>query len=145
MKHVLSLLGIVDVYIARVAAGTSADTTDGAPGVIAAPHRAYNLIALGNGAAAKLGEGILLSGQYARLRRQAVPEWHRSMFLHMPQQPQRRDACHPHGRSRARRLLRAGLLEALRGAARPEIRQVWWQRRGRKADKRTGRSRGYWL
>ena len=31
----------VDVYIVRVAAGTSADTTDGAPGVIAAPHRAY--------------------------------------------------------------------------------------------------------
>ena len=53
----------VDVYIVRVAAGTSADTTDGAPGVIAAPHRAYNLLALGNGAAAKLGEGILLSGR----------------------------------------------------------------------------------
>src|SRR5256885_8524051 len=30
----------VDVYIVRVAAGTSSDTTDGAPGVIAAPHRA---------------------------------------------------------------------------------------------------------
>src|SRR3989442_1703060 len=56
----------VDVYIVRVAAGTSADTTDGAPGVIAAPHRAYNLLALGNGAAAKLGEGILLSGQYVQ-------------------------------------------------------------------------------
>src|SRR5438034_1086790 len=57
----------VDVYIVRVAAGTSADTTDGAPRVIAAPHRAYNLLALGNGAAAKLGEGILLSGQYVQL------------------------------------------------------------------------------
>ena len=56
----------VDVYIVRVAAGTSADTTDGAPGVIAAPHRAYNLLALRNGAAAKLGEGILLSGQYVQ-------------------------------------------------------------------------------
>ena len=56
----------VDVYIVRVAAGTSADTTDGAPGVIAAPHRAFNLLALGNGAAAKLGEGILLSGQYVQ-------------------------------------------------------------------------------
>jgi hypothetical protein len=56
----------VDVYIARVAAGTSADTTDGAPGVIAAPHRTFNLLALGNGAAAKLGEGILLSGQYVQ-------------------------------------------------------------------------------
>ena len=57
----------VDVYIVRVAAGTSADTTDTGPGVIATPHRTYNLLALGNGAAAKLGEGILLSGQYARL------------------------------------------------------------------------------
>ena len=56
----------VDVYIVRVAAGTSSDTTDGAPGVIAAPHRAFNLLALGNGAAAKLGEGILLSGQYVQ-------------------------------------------------------------------------------
>jgi len=56
----------VDVYIVRVAAGTSADTTDGGPGVIATPHRAYNLLALGNGAAAKLGEGILLSGQYVQ-------------------------------------------------------------------------------
>src|SRR2546428_3537456 len=56
----------VDVSIVRVAAGTSSDTTDGAPGVIAAPHRAFNLLALGNGAAAKLGEGILLSGQYVQ-------------------------------------------------------------------------------
>ncbi len=56
----------VDVYIVRVAAGTSADTTDGAPGVIAAPHRAFNLLALGNGTAAKLGEGMLLSGQYVQ-------------------------------------------------------------------------------
>jgi len=56
----------VDVYIVRVAAGTSADTTDAGPGVIATPHRAYNLLALGNGAAAKLGEGILLSGQYVQ-------------------------------------------------------------------------------
>jgi len=56
----------VDVYIVRVAAGQSSDTTDGAPGVIATPHRAYNLLALGNGAAAKLGEGILLSGQYVQ-------------------------------------------------------------------------------
>src|SRR5437660_11382607 len=31
----------VDVYIVRVAAGTSADTTDGGPGVIATPQRAY--------------------------------------------------------------------------------------------------------
>src|SRR5438046_2900585 len=56
----------VDVYIVRVAPATSADTTDGGPGVIATPHRAYNLLALGNGAAAKLGEGILLSGQYVQ-------------------------------------------------------------------------------
>ncbi len=56
----------VDVYIVRVAAGTSADTTDTGPGVIATPHRAYNLLALGNGAVAKLGEGILLSGQYVQ-------------------------------------------------------------------------------
>jgi hypothetical protein len=56
----------VDVYIVRVAAGTSPDTTGSGPGVIAAPHRAYNLLALGNGATAKLGEGILLSGQYVQ-------------------------------------------------------------------------------
>ena len=56
----------VDVYIVRVAAGTSADTTDTGLGVIATPHRAYNLLALGNGAAAKLGEGVLLSGQYVQ-------------------------------------------------------------------------------
>src|SRR5439155_5113494 len=56
----------VDVYIVRVAAGTNPDTVGTGPGVIAAPHRAYNLLALGNGAAAKLGEGILLSGQYVQ-------------------------------------------------------------------------------
>src|SRR2546427_12132429 len=53
----------VDVYIVRVAAGTSADTTDGAPGVIAAQHRAYNLLALGNGAAANVGNSISISRQ----------------------------------------------------------------------------------
>ena len=56
----------VDVYIVRVAAGTNPDTVGTGPGVIAAPHRAYNLLDLANGAAAKLGEGILLSGQYVQ-------------------------------------------------------------------------------
>jgi len=56
----------VDVYIVRVAAGTNPDTVGTGPGVIAAPHRAYNLLELANGAAAKLGEGILYSGQYVQ-------------------------------------------------------------------------------
>jgi len=46
----------VDVYIVRVAASTKPT----------APHRAYNLLELGNGAAAKLGEGIVLPGQYVQ-------------------------------------------------------------------------------
>src|SRR5205807_9629841 len=56
----------VDVCIVRVAAGTSPDAVGTGPGVIAAPHRAYNLLELANGAAAKLGEGILYSGQYVQ-------------------------------------------------------------------------------
>src|SRR5438270_10805204 len=56
----------VDVDIVRVAAGTNPDTVGTWPGVIAAPHPAYNLLDLANGAAAKLGEGILLPGQYVQ-------------------------------------------------------------------------------
>src|SRR5947199_10004620 len=52
----------VDLYIVRVAAGTSADTTDGGPGATATPHRAYHLLGRGNGPAAKLGDGVRLSG-----------------------------------------------------------------------------------
>jgi hypothetical protein len=60
----------VDVYIVRVAASTKPDTGGNAGDslqtglhTIAAPHRTYNLLELGNGSAAKLGEPILLSGK----------------------------------------------------------------------------------
>src|SRR2546422_4179943 len=57
----------VDVYIVSVAASSKPDTLGtGGPGTIATPHRAYNLLELGNGSAAKLGEGVLLSGQYVQ-------------------------------------------------------------------------------
>jgi hypothetical protein len=57
----------VDVYIVSVAASSKPDTLGiGGPGTIATPHRAYNLLELGNGSAATLGEGILLSGQYVQ-------------------------------------------------------------------------------
>jgi len=57
----------VDVYIVSVAASSHPDTLGvGGPGTIATPHRAYNLLELGNGSAAKLGEGILLGGQYVQ-------------------------------------------------------------------------------
>ena len=57
----------VDVYIVSVAASSKPDTLGtGGPGTIATPHRAYNLLELGNGSAAELGEGILLSGSYVQ-------------------------------------------------------------------------------
>src|SRR5213080_3617595 len=63
----------VDVYIVRVAASTKPDTAGNASDslqtglrTITAPHRPYNLLELGNGAAAKLGEGIVLPGQYVQ-------------------------------------------------------------------------------
>src|SRR5207253_9047855 len=57
----------VDVYIVSVAASSNPDTLgSGGPGTIATPHRAYNLLELGNGSAAELGEGILLSGSYVQ-------------------------------------------------------------------------------
>jgi len=57
----------VDVYIVSVAASSHPDTLgSGGPGTIAAPHRAYNLLELGNGSAAELGEGILPSGSYVQ-------------------------------------------------------------------------------
>ena len=57
----------VDIYIVSVAASSKPDTLGtGGPGTIATPHRAYNLLAFGNGAAAKLGEGLLLPGQYVQ-------------------------------------------------------------------------------
>jgi hypothetical protein len=57
----------VDVYIVSVAASSNPDTLgSGRPGTIATPHRAYNLLELGNGSAAELGEGLLLSGSYVQ-------------------------------------------------------------------------------
>src|SRR5437763_429941 len=57
----------VDVYIVSVAASTKPDTLgSGGPGTIATPHRAYNLLELGNGSAAELGEGILPAGPYVQ-------------------------------------------------------------------------------
>ena len=57
----------VDVYIVSVAASSNPDTLgSGGPGTIATPHRAYNLLELGNGSAAELGEGILPAGPYVQ-------------------------------------------------------------------------------
>src|SRR5207302_1325659 len=57
----------VDVYIVSVAASSDPDTLgSGGPGTIATPHRAYNLLELGNGSAAELGEGILPAGPYVQ-------------------------------------------------------------------------------
>jgi len=57
----------VDVYIVSVAASSKPDTlATGEPGTVATPHRAYNLLELGNGSAAELGEGILLPGSYVQ-------------------------------------------------------------------------------
>src|SRR5919108_279853 len=57
----------VDVYIVSVVASSKPDTLgSGGPGSIATPHRTYNLLELGNGSAAELGEGILPSGSYVQ-------------------------------------------------------------------------------
>jgi Carboxypeptidase regulatory-like domain/Domain of unknown function (DUF4382) len=57
----------VDIYFVSVVASSNPDTLGiGGPGSIATPHRAYNLLELGNGSAAKLGEGLLFSGQYVQ-------------------------------------------------------------------------------
>jgi len=57
----------VDLYIERIGAGVTTDTGGNPPGTIVAPHKAFNLLALSNGAAADLGSGPLLSGQYVQV------------------------------------------------------------------------------
>src|SRR2546428_8912462 len=48
----------VDVYIVSVAASSKPDTLGiGGPGTIATPHRAYNLLELGNGSAPHAADG----------------------------------------------------------------------------------------
>src|SRR6266516_2345863 len=57
----------VDVYIVSVAASSHPDTLGcGGPGTIATPHRVYDLLVLGNGSAADLGQGILPPGSYVQ-------------------------------------------------------------------------------
>ncbi len=57
----------VDLYIERIGAGVTTDTGGNPPGTIVAPHKTFNLLALSNGAAADLGSGPLLSGEYVQI------------------------------------------------------------------------------
>lgn len=57
----------VDLYIERIGAGVTTDTGGNPPGTIVAPHKTFNLLALSNGAAADLGTGPLLSGEYVQI------------------------------------------------------------------------------
>lgn len=65
----------VDIYIERIAASTQPDTGSNAGDTlqtglqtIVSPRKAFNLLALSNGAVADLGGGALLAGQYVQVR-----------------------------------------------------------------------------
>jgi uncharacterized protein DUF4382/carboxypeptidase family protein len=65
-------VGSVNIYIVRIEATTSLDTSAGAGTepwqTIAEPHRAFDLLALQQGLTAAIGEGLLSAGTYRAVR-----------------------------------------------------------------------------